>query len=51
MYFIDERIRKILNELKGYVYKDSTKVGNFLCKDGNYSSIEAVEGSSEPWKD
>lgn len=51
MFFIEERIRKILQELKGQIYKDTTNIEGFKCKDGSDSSIEAAKAFPEPRRD
>jgi alpha-mannosidase len=49
MYFIEERIKKILNEFKKYEYSSNVKIGNFFMKEGSFSSIEDAENCNQDW--
>lgn len=50
MYFALERVRKITEELKTYIYSEELRIKNFNMKDGNYVTLDEVEKSSNPWK-
>lgn len=51
MYFIFERVNRITEELKGYIYPDKIEIAKFLYKDQNYQSVAAVNRCQAPWKE
>jgi alpha-mannosidase len=51
MFFPLERVNKIAQELKSYIYQSRVKVENFKMKEGNYKSPQDVDASSAPWKE
>ena len=49
MYFILERINKILTELKRYIYFNKTSIKQFDYKEGYYSDVNDVNKNGDQW--
>jgi alpha-mannosidase len=51
MYFIKERVNRIIEEIKkSYIYPQVKKVENFVVKEGNFNGGEAVGLDTADWK-
>ncbi|GMQ58522.1 alpha-mannosidase [Vallitalea sediminicola] len=46
-----ERLKKIIAELKTYIYTDRVYIDNYKIKKGKYNSIEDAEQSVNDWKE
>jgi len=51
MFFPIERINKIAQELKSYIYQDGVKIEDFKMKEGTFKNIQDVDASPTPWNE
>jgi alpha-mannosidase len=51
MYFIFERIGKICEELKEYIYRDAIKIETCYIKEGNFRSPEEADNGRSQWRE
>lgn len=51
MFFFEERINRILNELGGYIYPDSEPVSLYKMKQGNFKGGEKLNLDVSDWVD
>ncbi len=51
MYFIDQRIQVICNQLQMFRFKNKQDVANWQCKFGQYFRPEEADASTLPWED
>ena len=51
MFFALERIQKICNDLKNYVYTDKVQINNYKMLEGNYLGLEAINNAKGKWQD
>lgn len=49
MYFTEERIKRILDELSKYIHTDSEQITAYKVKAGNYGEISVPERSDNGW--
>ncbi|NSW92360.1 MAG: alpha-mannosidase [Firmicutes bacterium] len=49
MYFYEERIRRIINELQGYIHPEKRNIPKFKMKPGPYSARNIDFDDSEGW--
>jgi len=49
MYFIKERVGKIVSYLNGYIYQDKKKIETYKFKEGNLKGAEAVNFDDSDW--
>lgn len=49
MYFTEERIKRILHELSGYIYPDTEKIPSYKMKQGNFKGGEQVDLDDSSW--
>jgi alpha-mannosidase len=50
MYYALERVSKITQEIKAYVYSDSAEISSFDMKEGNYRTIQEANDSPLAWQ-
>ena len=50
MYFVLERTKKILQELKKYIHENSVSIDTFMMKEGNFRGLQEVESCSKEWQ-
>ena len=51
MYFTEERIRRILDELQSYIYPDSIPIEKYKMKKGNFTGDEKPDLDTGDWAD
>lgn len=51
MYFIEERIKRILKELKDYIYQDPHKITEYKSKKGYFKCGEATDLDTSVWEE
>lgn len=51
MYFVEERIKKILNEIKGYIYQENQKVMSYKIKEGTLKGCEKINFDTSCWEE
>ena len=51
MYFTEERIRRILDELQSYIYPDSIPIEKYKMKKGNFTGGEKPDLDTGDWAD
>ncbi len=51
MYFIDQRVQVICNQLSGLRFKDSRNLPNWSYKKGQYFRPEEADAAAAPWEE
>ena len=50
MYFIDQRLQTICNQLKLLRFRNKVELGSWQCKFGQYFRPEEADASNVPWE-
>lgn len=51
MFYVFERVQKICNELKNYVYTNRIEITDYKMMEGNFLGIEGIKNAKGDWKD
>ena len=51
MFYAIERIQKICNELKNYVYTNKLEISNYKMLEGNFLGMDGIKNAEGEWKE